>query len=35
MKIIRVDMAAATITDEDTEPAFTGMGRAQADIFFC
>jgi len=34
MKILRVDMAAATITYEDIEPAFTGMGGRGLTSFF-
>jgi len=34
MKIIRVDVAAGTITNEDTEPAFTGMGGRGLTSFF-
>jgi len=34
MKIIRVDMATGTITNEDIEPAFTGMGGRGLTSFF-
>jgi aldehyde:ferredoxin oxidoreductase len=34
MKILRVDMATGTITNEDTEPAFTGMGGRGLTSFF-
>ncbi len=34
MKIIRIDMAAGTITNEDIEPAFTGMGGRGLTSFF-
>ena len=34
MKIIRVDMAAGTISNEETEPAFTGMGGRGLTSFF-
>jgi len=34
MKIIRVDMATGTITTEDIEPAFTGMGGRGLTSFF-
>jgi aldehyde:ferredoxin oxidoreductase len=34
MKIIRVDMAAGTITTEETEPAFTGMGGRGLTSYF-
>ena len=34
MKIIRIDMAKGTITCEDTEPAFTGMGGRGLTSFF-
>ncbi|MDM8538902.1 aldehyde ferredoxin oxidoreductase C-terminal domain-containing protein, partial [Desulfobacterales bacterium HSG17] len=34
MKIIRVDMTTGTITSEETEPAFTGMGGRGLTSFF-
>jgi aldehyde:ferredoxin oxidoreductase len=34
MKIIRVDVAAGTITNQDIEPAFTGMGGRGLTSFF-
>ncbi len=34
MKIIRVDMATGTITHEDTEPGFTGMGGRGLTSFY-
>jgi aldehyde:ferredoxin oxidoreductase len=34
MKILRIDMATGTITNEDTEPAFTGMGGRGLTSFF-
>jgi aldehyde:ferredoxin oxidoreductase len=34
MKILRVDMTTGTITNEDTEPAFTGMGGRGLTSFF-
>jgi len=34
MKIIRVDMATGTITNEEIEPAFTGMGGRGLTSFF-
>jgi aldehyde:ferredoxin oxidoreductase len=34
MKIIRVDMAAQTITNEDAKPAFTGMGGRGLTSFY-
>jgi aldehyde:ferredoxin oxidoreductase len=34
MKIIKVDMATGTITNEDIEPAFTGMGGRGLTSFF-
>jgi aldehyde:ferredoxin oxidoreductase len=34
MKIIRVDMTTGTISHEDTEPAFTGMGGRGLTSFF-
>jgi len=34
MKIIRVDMATGTITNEDIEPAFTGMGGRGLTSYF-
>jgi aldehyde:ferredoxin oxidoreductase len=34
MKIIRVDMASKSITTEETEPAFTGMGGRGLTSFF-
>ena len=34
MKILRVDMATGTITSEDIEPAFTGMGGRGLTSFF-
>ena len=34
MKIIRIDMAAGKITNQDIEPAFTGMGGRGLTSFF-
>ena len=34
MKILRVDMASGTITNEDIEPAFTGMGGRGLTSFY-